>query len=340
MTIKDLLARLLKEEGEGTSGESGGEGEGQGQAKNSIQALLCPKATYPTSDDAVEYVDSLGLDSSDVEDAGDFWAFIQFEPEDCTPESAKREDMEDGCSVVLCVRAGSDEEGKPSRVADTTGGDSQGDSTGEGSSDSKSKGGCKGTCSCKGGAKTKMETPTEQKPEKILPGKALIKAFKVILDELGPMQENTGVKKGCKKTASIWGKISKKEYPDEDFGFKAEDDEPDEDEGEGDEGDGKPKEGEDGEEEGKKTLSRKTLATCKDLASWLAELAGEKNLTSSQKAAAKHHASQIADLLSSKSEGGEGEETPIDFSLAEKVFAKIKEQGERLSQQVYKLTGK
>lgn len=178
---------------------------------------------------------------------------------------------------------------------------------------------------------------TEQKPEKILPGKALIRAFKTILDELAPMQENTAVKRGCVKTSKLWSKISKSEYPDEDFGWKAEA------EGESEEED--PEEGEDqepeeGEEEGEKALSSQALAICKELSSWLTELAGEKNLSSSQKAAARHHLSQIGELLGKK--GPSTQESPeqeIDLSEAQKLFAKIKEQGERLSQQMYSLTG-
>jgi SpoVK/Ycf46/Vps4 family AAA+-type ATPase len=82
-----------------------------------IQAVLCPKATYATPEEAASYVQQTGLDASDMEDAGDAWAFIQFEPADCQPETARREALDDGCEVVYCTQTSNPKSEKPNEEA-------------------------------------------------------------------------------------------------------------------------------------------------------------------------------------------------------------------------------
>ena len=88
------------------------------------------------------------------------------------------------------------------------------------------------------------QKPEEKKPEaKTLPGIAMIKALKVLLDEHSPMQENAAIANACKKTVGIWRDASGKAYPGEDFGWPKDEGGEGDDEGD-DGGKKKPEEGE------------------------------------------------------------------------------------------------
>jgi len=377
-------------EGEGAGAGTGDDADGEGEDANTesegkevVQAILCPKDKHASLEDASAYVESLGLDGSDSEDAGDWWAFIQFEPDLCSPETARREDLEDGCQVVLCVRA----EESSSRLADEQQGFGEGDETetesetntgsddsdSEGKSMSQKKGPC-GRCAGAGkGGNTRVvqkktttkqdEQPAEGQqqadttPEPMLPGVALIHAFKAVMDQLAPMQENAAVKKGLQKTSSLWREIASKEYPEVDFGWKDSEDGGDADGGheepDGDEKDDEPAEGEEKRKSLVVKLGKRRLGVCKDATEWMGEHAGEENLTKAQRAACKYHHKALTDLIQEIE--GEPEEEPaegegkqlkqqadgtVSATDLEAMLAQVLQGAKTLDGALYRLTGK
>ena len=279
-----------EEDGEENKEEEDEEGDTEEKTRQAVQALLVPKSAFAESDEAAQHVESMnaGLDTSDVEDAGEFWAFIQFEASLCSTDSAAKQELEDGCIAVVCTRAEEEEE-KTSRVApvkenpagsgqanNNQGKSHQGKSKSPGKSKGKSKGtGTGKTCGCpkttpapqgKSKGKSKSKTPVKtgtkkdlagsdsgsqdspgqgDQGKKVLPGVAMIRALKVLLEEHSPLQENAAVLKACEKTTALWQEVSGKAYPEEDFGWPKSDSE----EGEGAEGEGEEGEGEEEHEE-------------------------------------------------------------------------------------------
>lgn len=69
---------------------------------NDVQAVLCLKSKFPTSEEAAKYCEAKGFKVDQMEDTADAYAFIQFPSDKCMADSAKQEQLEDGCTAVIC----------------------------------------------------------------------------------------------------------------------------------------------------------------------------------------------------------------------------------------------
>lgn len=148
-----------------------------------VQTYLVPKAKFSLCDEAAAYLEGLrlGLDTSDVEETPDSWAFLQFDAAECEG-AVVNESLDDGTRAVLSARKAVE---TPGKVAPET------------------------------------PAPAPTPAAKVLPGVAFLKALKAVISEHLPQQDNRAVKAACAGCESILAAAAKAEYPECDFGFAA-----------------------------------------------------------------------------------------------------------------------